>query len=115
MPSAPGPTPTGGGSDLRGYPSWRWTDQAVGYATAEYRYRIWEEHTWKATPGVLEAAIFADAGDVAPEIGDLDTEDIKTSYGLEVRMYLKDSPVFRLGVAHSDEGTRVNLSTGGFW
>ncbi|HYO45782.1 MAG TPA: BamA/TamA family outer membrane protein [Gemmatimonadota bacterium] len=105
----------GGSSRLRGYPSWRWTDQAVGWATVEYRYRIWEEHTWKATPGALEAAIFADAGDVAPEVGDLDTKDLKTSYGLEVRMFLKDSPLFRLGVAYSDEGTRFNLSTGGYW
>jgi hypothetical protein len=105
----------GGSRRLRGYPSWRWSDQAVGWATAEYRYRIWEEHTWRATPGVLEAALFADAGDVAPEVGDLDTEDLKTSYGLEVRMFLKDDALFRLGVAYSDEGTRVNLATGGFW
>jgi hypothetical protein len=105
----------GGSRILRGYPSWRWTDQAVGWATAEYRYRIWEEHTWQATPGVLEAALFADVGDVAPEVGDLDTEDLKKSYGLEVRMFLKDDALFRLGVAYSDEGTRVNLSTGGFW
>lgn len=105
----------GGSSRLRGYPSWRWRDQAVGWATAEYRYRIWEEHTWRAKPGALEAAIFADAGNVASEVGDLDTDDLKTSYGLEVRMFLKDAPVFRLGVAYSDEGTRFNLSTGGFW
>jgi hypothetical protein len=105
----------GGSSRLRGYPSWRWRDQAVGWATAEYRYRIWEEHTWKATPGVLEAALFADAGDVASEVGDLDTKDLKTSYGLEVRMFLKDAALFRLGIGYSDEGTRVNLSTGGFW
>ena len=43
-----------GSRRLRGYPSWRWSDQAVGWATAEYRYRIWEEHTWRATPGALE-------------------------------------------------------------
>ena len=105
----------GGSTRLRGYPSWRWRDQAVGWATAEYRYRIWEEHTWRATPGVLEAAIFADAGDLASEVGDLDTEDLKTSYGLEVRMFLKDRGLFRLGIGYSEEGTRVNLSTGGLW
>jgi hypothetical protein len=64
---------------------------------------------------VLEAALFADVGDLAPEVGDLDTEDLKTSYGLEVRMFLKDDALFRLGVAYSEEGTRVNLATGGFW
>ena len=105
----------GGSTRLRGYPSWRWRDPAVGWATVEYRYRIWEEHTWQATPGVLEAAIFADAGDIAFKVEDLDTEDLKTSYGLEIRMFLSDSPVFRLGIAYSEEGTRVNLSTGGLW
>ena len=30
-------------------------------------------------------------------------------------MFLKDNALFRLGVAYSDEGTRLNLSTGGFW
>lgn len=105
----------GGSTRLRGYPSWRWRDQAVGWATVEYRYRLWEEHTWRATPGVLEAAIFADAGDLAFQVEDLDTEDLKTSYGLEIRMFLSDSPVFRLGIAYSEEGTRVNLSTGGLW
>lgn len=105
----------GGSSSLRGFSSWRWRDQAVAWATAEYRYRIWEEHTWRATPGVLEAVLFADAGDVASEIGDLDTEDLKTSYGLEIRMFLKDAAVFRIGLAYSDEGIRANISTNGYW
>lgn len=105
----------GGSTRLRGYPSWRWRDQAVGWARAEYRYRLWEEHTWQATPGVLEAAIFADAGDLAFKVEDLDTEDLKTSYGLEIRMFLKDAALFRLGIGYSEEGTRVNLSTGGLW
>lgn len=105
----------GGTTRLRGYPSWRWRDQAVGWATAEYRYRIWEEHTWQATPGVLEAALFAEAGDVAEEVGDLDTGDLKTSYGIEVRMFLKDRGLFRAGLGYSDEGLRFNFGTGGYW
>ena len=105
----------GGSSRLRGYPSWRWRDEAVAIATIEYRYRLWEEHTWRATPGVLEAALFAEAGDMGDELGDIDAEDLKPSYGLEFRMFLKDEPVFRLGMAFSDEGFRFNATTGSYW
>jgi hypothetical protein len=108
--------PTLGGSrTLRGYPSWRWRDQAVGWATAEYRYRIWEEHTWRAAPGGLEAALFAQAGDMASEIGDLDTEDLKTSYGLDIRMFLKEKPVFHFGVGYSEDGARFLFGTSSNW
>ena len=105
----------GGSNSLRGYSSWRWRDQATGWATAEYRYRIWEEHTWKAAPGVMEAVIFVDAGDVAPEVGDLDFGDLKSAYGLEIRMFLKEAAVFRIGLGYSDEGLRANISTNGYW
>jgi outer membrane protein assembly factor BamA len=105
----------GGSNSLRGFSSWRWRDQAVAWATAEYRYRIWEEHTWRSMPGVLEAALFADVGDVASEIEDLDTEDLKTAYGLEVRMFLKDTAIFRVGLGYSDDGLRANISTNGYW
>jgi hypothetical protein len=105
----------GSSSRLRGYSSWRWRDQAAGWATAEYRYRIWEEHTWSATPGVLEAVIFVDAGNVAPELGDLDTEDLKTAIGLELRMFLKNKPLFRTYMGVSDEKIRLGISTGSYW
>lgn len=111
-----GYVPTLGGSGrLRGYPSWRWRDEAIAWATAEYRYRIWEEHTWRATPGVIEAALFAEAADMGDELGDIDAEDLKPSYGLEFRMFLKDEPIFRAGVAFSDEGYRFNVTTGSYW
>lgn len=105
----------GGSSRGRGFKSWRWRDEAVASAVAEYRYRIWEEHTWRSAPGVLEAALFVEAGDLADEIGDLDTEDLKWSYGFEIRMFLRQRPVFSAGIGFSDETTSLNVSTGGFW
>ena len=59
--------------------------------------------------------IFADSGDVSSEIGDLDTEDLKTSYGIEILMFLKDKALFRMGFGYGDEGFRFNLSTNGYW
>ncbi len=58
----------GGSHTLRGYPSWRFRDRSRMALTAEYR--------WKAGHFV-DMALFVDAGQVAPRLADLDSEQIQ--------------------------------------
>lgn len=108
----------GGSRRLRGYDPWRWTDHAAGFATAEYRYRIWQDQgpvAERDRASVIEAAIFTDVGDVAPDLDALDLDDLKTAYGLEFRIYVLDRHAFRTGLAFSEEGPRFNLSATDVW
>ena len=106
--------PTIGGSDrLRGYNTWRFTDRAAAYGTAEYRYRIWHENLAdEDQASAIETALFYDFGEVGEDLGEIrDTFEWgdKDSYGLEFRSYLRENFVFRAGVARSSEGTRLNF------
>jgi hypothetical protein len=98
---------------LRGYRTWRFTDQTAAYGTVEYRYRIWHENfpdDDKAS--AIETAIFYDFGEVGEDLSDaLDDLDLgdKYSYGLEFRGYLRENFVFRAGIARSEETTRFNF------
>lgn len=99
----------GGSTRLRGHESWRFTDRTAAYGTVEYRYRIWEENKQDLEKAsVIETAIFYDLGGVGEKLGDVDLTD-ENSYGFELRGYVTDKHLFRLGIARSDEGTRLNL------
>lgn len=104
--------PTLGGSDiLRGYDSWRWRDQATAAASAEFRYRIWQEHTPSPeNAGAAEAVLFYDVGDLDRSIEDIDFEDLKTSWGFGLRLYFLNRPVGDTGVGFSEEGPRFYFS-----
>jgi outer membrane protein assembly factor BamA len=65
----------GGHSTLRGFVSNRFTDKSAMNASVEYRYRIWHYMDW---------ALFADTGQVAPEIGDFSLDRLHTGYGARI-------------------------------
>lgn len=105
----------GGPLRLRGYEDWRFVDRAAVYGTFEYRYRIWDEHVEghiDRERHAVETAIFYDIGEVGDdldaafdrfELGD------KDSYGFEIRAYMAGRSVGRIGIAWSEEATRLNL------
>ncbi|HUP01167.1 MAG TPA: BamA/TamA family outer membrane protein [Gemmatimonadota bacterium] len=99
----------GGSTHLRGHESWRFVDRTAGYGTVEYRYRIWQESTPDLDrASAFETAIFYDVGGVGEELGDIDLTD-EDSYGAEIRVYIARKHLIRVGIARSDEGTRLNF------
>jgi outer membrane protein assembly factor BamA len=90
----------GSHSTLRGFRSRRFTDKSVMTASLEYRYRIWRHMDW---------ARFADAGQVAPEIGDFDRNGLHTGYGARFIVRGGDRLAVSLEVAHSREAWLLYL------
>ncbi|HOC17563.1 MAG TPA: BamA/TamA family outer membrane protein [Vicinamibacterales bacterium] len=66
----------GGPDDLRGFRRHRFRDANLLLFQAEYR---WEVFT------AVDAALFVDAGQVAPRVSDFDLEDLETDYGFGLR------------------------------
>jgi hypothetical protein len=94
----------GGGSELRGYPNFRFTDRNRMLLTAEYRW----------TPSkFMDMAIFYEVGKVAAKRGDLDFNDLHDSYGIGVRFHAPRITALRFDVAHSDEATFRLIISGG--
>jgi Omp85 superfamily domain len=90
-----------GGSDLRGYPTYRFRDRHSMIATAEYRWYAQE---------FLDGAIFYDAGKTVSRREDLDFQRLKSSYGAGIRLHGSTMTVVRLEVARSREGTRFIIA-----
>jgi hypothetical protein len=88
----------GGKNTLRGYYDYRFHDRDMEVFNAESRWGLFTH---------LDAAVFFDAGKVAPRAGDLDLRHLKTSYGVGLRVHTRQSTVGRLDVGHSPEGWRV--------
>ncbi|MDX1623546.1 MAG: BamA/TamA family outer membrane protein [Gemmatimonadota bacterium] len=101
-----------GGTDiLRGFDSWRWRDRATVAGSAELRWRIWQEHTPDPeNAGAAEAILFYDAGDLDRSMDEIDFEDLKTSWGIGLRLYFLNRPVGNTGVGFGDEGPRFYFS-----
>lgn len=94
----------GGSHTLRGFQSFRFRDTKLFIGQAEYR--------WEPSP-ILELALFAEAGRVAPRAGDL-FEDLEADYGFGVR--LKPGPAtLRCDIARGREGTRVLVRFNQAW
>jgi hypothetical protein len=94
----------GGGSELRGYPNFRFTDRHRMLLTAEYRW----------TPSkFMDMAIFYEVGKVASRREDLDFEDLHDSYGIGVRFHAPRLTALRFDLAHSDEATIRFIISGG--
>ncbi len=93
----------GGSRSLRGYSDYRFADRNAVLLNAEYRWRVHR---------MVDTAVFYDAGQVAPRLGDLDFTRLKTSYGVGVRIISRTSTFLRVDVGHSHEGTRLFLSLG---
>ncbi len=105
----------GGSSSLRGFDSWRWRDRAAISGTAEFRYRIWEEHSLNPSRAVIETALFYDVGKVGPSLDDIETGDLESTYGMVLRMYILDQPLLSAGFGLGGDAPRFVFSTSGLW
>ena len=88
----------GGNVLLRGYPRGRFRDRGTAFATATYKFPVWE---------LLEGALFYEAGRTFQEINDLTFSDWKSAYGGGLRIWVPDGLVFEQVIARSSEGTRL--------
>lgn len=85
----------GGGSTLRSYVDYRFHDRHMAVANAELRLAMTTH---------LDLAVFADAGNVASVLDDLDLE--KRSYGGGLRLHTRRETFASLDAAHGGEGWR---------
>jgi hypothetical protein len=94
----------GGPDDLRGFERYRFRDTNLVLLQAEYRFEVFT---------AVDAAIFFDAGSVAPRREDLRLDDLETDYGIGFR-FGSDSGVFARieGAFGGREGARLVLRWG---
>lgn len=107
-PSASGSVPfyfqptLGGGRSLRGYDRQRFRDTSAVYVQAEYQHRVHE---------YVAAAVFLDAGQVAPRLLDVRLDNLLTNYGVGVRLGRVGGPSLRTDIAFGGEA-RARLVVG---
>jgi hypothetical protein len=88
----------GGGSDLRGYSSWRFRDRNSMLLQAEWRIMV---------NRFFDTAVFYEAGKVTAHTKDLDFDGLKSDYGFGARFHSPFATPLRIDVARSNEGTRL--------
>ena len=88
----------GGGSNLRGFQSWRFRDQNSLLLQAEWRIMV---------NRFFDTALFYDAGKVTARRQDLDFKGLRNDYGFGARFHTPFATVFRIDVARSREDTRL--------
>jgi hypothetical protein len=88
----------GGGNNLRGFASHRFSDSHSLLLQAEWRIMV---------NRFFESALFYDTGKVVARTSDLDLNHLKSDYGLGVRFHAPMVTVLRVDVARSTEGTRL--------
>jgi hypothetical protein len=93
----------GGSEDLRGFTEFRFRDRNLLVLNAEYR--------WEAFSG-LDLALFADAGQVAPRVRQIDLGELKTAAGFGFRFNTAKSVFLRVDMGFSNEGSRVFMKFG---
>jgi hypothetical protein len=93
----------GGGSELRGFRSFRFRDRHRMLFTGEYRW----------TPSrFLDMALFYETGAVAARRGDLSSATLHPSYGFGMRFHAPQATVLRFELARGREGTRFIVGSG---
>jgi hypothetical protein len=92
----------GGGSNLRGFSSWRFRDRNSLLLQAEWRIMV---------NRFFDTAVFYDAGQVAAHKSDLNLDHLKSDYGFGARFHTPLSTVLRIDVARSREGTTLVFAT----
>ena len=99
--------PTLGGNDfLRGFERYRFYDQSSLLLTAEHRWHLFSGG---------HAAIFAEAGKVAPKATQLNLAKAKYAGGIGFRFTLRDAVIMRLDNAISNEGYRFMWTFSNMW
>jgi len=97
----------GRSSSLRGYPKRRFRDRTGWWANLEYRYPIFD---YQDTGAGLSAAMFIDAGAVAPSVLKFGESKVRYSPGIGIRAEAPSDFVFRAQVAWSPEGIEAGIS-----
>jgi hypothetical protein len=90
-----------GGSDLRAYASWRLRDLNSLLLQGEWRANV---------NRFLEAALFYDAGKVAPTRSELDLHGMKSDFGIGFRFHGALATPLRIELAKGNEGFVLNFS-----
>lgn len=85
----------GGNNTVRAYTDFRFHDRNLLVANVESRVALFTH---------LDAVAFADAGNVARRVGDLNLD--KRAYGVGLRLHTPHASVARFDVAHGAEGWR---------
>jgi hypothetical protein len=88
----------GGGSSLRGYPSWRFRDRNSLELQGEWRV---------IANRFLDMAVFFDAGKVTAHARDLDLDGLKTDAGLGFRFHGPLATPLRVEFAQGSEGLSI--------
>jgi outer membrane protein assembly factor BamA len=83
----------GGNNTLRGYSDYRFHDRNLLVFNVESRLGLMTH---------VDLAVFADAGNVASRVGDLNLD--KTSFGVGLRLHSQKSTFARFEIAHGAEG-----------
>jgi outer membrane protein assembly factor BamA len=86
----------GGHNTLRGYTDYRFHDRNLLVVNVEARFAVFTH---------VDAAVFADAGNVAARVSELNLD--KRSYGVGWRLHSRESTFARLDLAHGAEGWNV--------
>jgi hypothetical protein len=92
----------GGGSNLRGYSSWRFRDRNSLLLQGEWRILV---------NRYLDTAFFYDTGMVTRLTADLDLDDLKHDFGFGVRFHTPIATPLRIDLAKSPEGLALVFST----
>lgn len=90
----------GGSNTLRSFANYRFHDRHMAVANVEARLALMTH---------VDLAVFADAGNVAARMADLNLD--KTSVGIGLRLHSVRSTFARLDVAHGRDGWRVSATT----
>jgi len=93
----------GGAKRHRGYSDFRFQDRHMMVITGEYRW---------IPSRIIDMALFVDAGKVTAERRDLDFKDLKTAYGIGLRIHGPTFTPLRMDVAHGEEGFRFHITGG---
>lgn len=96
----------GGGDDLRGFRPFRFHDNNLTLANAEYR--------WEVFSG-LDMAIFGDAGRVSRDKWKFGWKEMEAAVGFGLRFNVRNAPFLRLDVGFSHEGFQVFMKFNGMF
>src|SRR5262245_11010698 len=88
----------GGSTTLRSFADYRFHDRHFVLVSAESRLALFEH---------IDAAVFVDAGGVAPRVRDLGLRE--TSVGGGVRIHVRATTIARVDLSHGREGWRMLL------
>lgn len=92
----------GGGSNMRGFSTWRFRDRDSLLLQGEWRVMV---------NRFFDTAVFYDAGKVTGRASDLDFTGMKKDYGFGARFHTPFATVLRIDIARSSEGTSLVFAT----